>query len=191
VAVRESGRGPVQTALINDLVDELIGAARPTSRCAARDAASGRGLQAIAGNARDIYAGPRRHGAAGALDVGFDAANGDLDATRLSIFATAANAAKARTGMARLRDGLDREKAEIDEPGMVVMRADPHVKVGPDNVTLFKNLNGVKLPQTIVGGLSAATATMWREYSHDVVTVQLLMRDLREGQRPTSSRCCC
>jgi hypothetical protein len=115
------------------------------------------------------------------MDVWFDAANGDLDSVPSSIFAVASKSV-AKTGMARLREGLDRQAAEIADLGMVVMKADPHVKVGPDNVVLLRNLNGVKLPLTMVGDLFAATAAMWREYPHAVVTVQLLMRDLREGQ---------
>jgi ATP-dependent Lon protease len=196
-AVREPGRGPVQTALINDLVDVLFGMGEVDLALAwqllAADPHHPHTVQHVLPQVVESY--KRLPGMVGEympedvstallerLDVWFDAANGDLDATRVSIFATAANSVLPRTGMARLREGLNRQAAEIAGPGMVVMRAEPHIKVGPDNVVLLKNLSGVKLPLTIVGDLSAATAAMWREYPHAVVTVQLLMRDLREGQ---------
>ena len=187
-AVREPGRGPVQTALINDLVDALFGMgevdlalswqllARPASPShgAARAPQVVESYKRLPGMLGEYMPEDVSTTLLERMDVWFDAANGDLDSVQeVSIFAAASNSVKANTGMARLREGLDREKAEIAGPGMVVMRADPHVKVGPDNVILFKNLNGVKLPLTIVGDLSAATAA------------------IRASIRMQSSRCSC
>jgi ATP-dependent Lon protease len=196
-AVREPGRGPAQTSMINDLVDVLFGMGEVdlalSWQLLAADAHHPFTVQHVLPQVVESY--KRLPGMLETympdhvvtallerLDVWFDAANGDLDATRVSVFATAGNSAKAQTGMARLREGVEREAAEHAGPGLVVMKADQHLKPGLDNVILFKNLNGVKLPLTMVPDLGPVLATLWREYPHAVVTTQLLMRDLRQGQ---------
>ena len=200
-AVRQPGGGPVQTALINNLVDVLFDMGEVDMALAwqllGADAKHPHTVQHVLPQVVEAFHrlaaaeeaiipedlhGPIRE----RLDVWHDAANGDLDAVRVSIFAVAAaanlvaaNSAKA-TGMARLRAGLD--KKEHAGPGLVVMRADQHVKPGPENTILFKNLNGVRLPLTMVPDLGPAQAALWREYPHAYVVTQLLMRDLRQDQ---------
>ena len=67
-----------------------------------------------------------------------------------------------------------------EEPSIVVMPKGTATKLN-DYHTEFKTLVGTKLPLRLATNISAVRATLMAEYPHATAAIDLLLRDLREG----------
>jgi ATP-dependent Lon protease len=70
---------------------------------------------------------------------------------------------------------------EPEEPGIVVMPQDKATKLN-DYQSEFKTLVDAKLPLRLARDISAVRATLVAEYPHAIGAIDLLLRDLREGE---------
>jgi ATP-dependent Lon protease len=71
---------------------------------------------------------------------------------------------------------------EAHPPGVVVMPKDKATKLNSWQATEFKDLIGARLPLVCARDLARVRATLLAEYPHAVTAIDLVLRDLREGQ---------
>lgn len=84
-------------------------------------------------------------------------------------------------GLPPARAQRKQEDEPTEEPGIVVMPKGKATKLN-DYHSEFKTLVDAKLPLRIARDISAARAMLVAEYPHAIGAVDLLLRDLREGE---------
>jgi ATP-dependent Lon protease len=135
----------------------------------------------------DIYADAEVNVLRSTMHLWMDAAAGKFTEAKVSIFATVARL----TADSRGRDTFERlrasaEKAAVgeevsDATGLVVMPKDTATKLVAET-SEWKNMIGKRLPFVMVKDVYQVRATLHREYPHAAQSIELLTKDLRDGQ---------
>jgi hypothetical protein len=113
------------------------------------------------------------------MDVWWRAAAGDYAESRLSVFALAENSLKERDEDPDV--GVVDPPAPPSGPGLVVMPKSKAAKIKGDHV-VWKDMVDARLPLVVARDVAGVRRTLLAEYPHAATAVDLLLRDLRDGE---------
>jgi ATP-dependent Lon protease len=135
----------------------------------------------------DVYVDGEDEIARETLAVWMDAAGGQYVDARGSIFAIAAKTTRSsgRDAFDRLRASAEKRADAVDDVsdagGLVVMPRATSTKLTTEN-SHWKTMVGKRLPFVLAGDVDELRATLRQEYPHAWSAIDLMTRDLRDGQ---------